>query len=258
LQRAGVGLAAGAAAGFFGRDLGLPGLVSYWGDSTPLVVTCAAATALLCVTRLRSLVLAAAGALGVAWLVVGFTGLSAWITQDIPRRDPPREADAVFVFSSGLQDDGEPTTPAMSRLLRSLELMGEGYTHRLVLSELRPPTRSYTAVALLLMHHLGLQGEVLTVGPVANTRDEAVLVGALSREKGFHRLLVVTSPLHSRRASAALENEGVEVVSVPSVETDYDLETLRRMDHRLKAFASVMHERVGLLVYGRRGWLRTP
>jgi uncharacterized SAM-binding protein YcdF (DUF218 family) len=66
----------------------------------------------------------------------------------------------------------------------------------------------------------------------------------------------VTSPVHTRRAAAALERTGLEVIAVPSIETRYDLEDLDRPSDRRRGFGSIAHERVGLFVYGRRGWLR--
>jgi uncharacterized SAM-binding protein YcdF (DUF218 family) len=66
----------------------------------------------------------------------------------------------------------------------------------------------------------------------------------------------VTSPTHSRRAALALEREGVDVVSSPCRETRFDLETLDRPGERLMAFGSLIHERLGLLYYRWRGWVR--
>jgi uncharacterized SAM-binding protein YcdF (DUF218 family) len=114
----------------------------------------------------------------------------------------------------------------------------------------------YAVPARELMQHFGVTAELLTVGPVDNTRDEAREVGRLCREHGWRRLLLVTSPLHSRRASASFEREGLEVISSPCVETRYDVERLDTSGERLMAFGSVMHERIGLWVYARRGWVR--
>jgi uncharacterized SAM-binding protein YcdF (DUF218 family) len=100
--------------------------------------------------------------------------------------------------------------------------------------------------------------ELLTVGPVGDTRQEAVAVGELCRARGFARLLVVTSPTHSRRACAALEREGLSVTCVPAIETQFDLETLDYPGDRVKAFSAVMHERLGLWLYRGRGWLKEP
>lgn len=94
------------------------------------------------------------------------------------------------------------------------------------------------------------------VGPIHNTREEAVAVGRLCTQRGWTRILAVTSPTHSRRAAAALEREGVIVISVPCAETLFDLETLDRREERLAALGPLLHERVGLLWYRLRGYSR--
>jgi uncharacterized SAM-binding protein YcdF (DUF218 family) len=66
----------------------------------------------------------------------------------------------------------------------------------------------------------------------------------------------VTSPTHSRRACAALEREDLEVVCVPAVETRFDMPALDHPGDRLTAFDKIMHERAGLWLYARRGWIR--
>jgi uncharacterized SAM-binding protein YcdF (DUF218 family) len=193
------------------------------------------------------------------WFLVVLTPLTRLMGEGLVRDDPPRKADAVFVLASALQADGDLTTPAMSRLLGGLQLLGEGWAPRLVLSELPEPAPRYRDAARELMDSLGMSHEILTVGPVFTTRDEAVLVGQLYRERGFTQLLVVTSPSHSVRASLALEAEGVEVVSVPSRETLFDQEKLwapDRWDDHLRAFGIFLHEHVGLFYYRHKGWIR--
>jgi uncharacterized SAM-binding protein YcdF (DUF218 family) len=242
--------------GMLAIDLDLPALVSYSRDRTVFVVVAAAAAALLWRTRLRRLLAAAAVALAALWLAVAFTPLVRWMADGLVRRDPLRDADAVFVFGSRLQTDGDPSGEAMSRLLKALELVAEGRTKRLVVSELYPPSKLYAPIARAWAKELAPQTEVLAVGPVANTHDEAVAVARLLRERGLHRVLAVTSPVHTRRAAATFEREGLEVIAVPAIETAYDLETLDYPGDRRRAFGPVAHERLGLLVYAWRGWVR--
>lgn len=258
LSRLGVGAALGAVFGFAARDLHLQGVVSYWGDPVPLVALSGVAGALVWSTRLRSLLAAAAVVVALLWSAAAFTPLSRSMTQGLVRREAPQPADAVFVLASHLQKDGEPTAAAMTRLLRGLELLAEGRAPRLIVSELHPPTPSYAAYARALMARLGLRQEVLAIGPVGRTHEEAVALAALCRERGWKRILVVTSPTHSLRASAAVERQGLEVVSLPAIETRFDLETQERGDERLEAFGAALHEHLGLWVYARRGWVAKP
>ena len=256
LSRLAVGLTAGALAGLIAVDLNLPSLVSYFGDRTYLVPAIAVVGALLWLTPLRPLVGAAVVLLVLLWLVVAFTPLVPWLAEGLVRRDPVQDADAVFVFSSRVQEDGDPTSDAMSRLLKGVELVAEGRAPRLLVSEVPPPAGAYAPLARAWLDVFAHRGEVVSVGRIVNTRQEALAVGRLCRERGWTRVLAVTSPTHTRRAAAALESEGLTVLAVPSIETRFDLEGLHWPGERRDAFAAVAHERLGLLYYRRRGWVR--
>lgn len=253
--RLGVGLLAGALAGLLAVDLNLPSLVSWLGDRSYLVPASAVVGALVWLTSLRRLASGVVALLALLWAVVAFTPLTAWLAEGLVRRDPVDAADAVFVFSSRLQEDGDPTADAMSRLLRGVELVAEGRAPRLVVSELPPPAGPYAPLARAWLQAFARRGEVIVVGRILNTHDEAVAVARLFKERGFTRVLAVTSPVHTRRAAATLEKEGLTVLAVPSIEIRFDLERLRWPSDRRLAFAAVAHERIGLLVYRRRGWI---
>jgi uncharacterized SAM-binding protein YcdF (DUF218 family) len=191
--------------------------------------------------------------LGLVWLVVAFTPVTSWMAQGLVRRDPPGEADAIVVLASNIQKDGELTAVALSRLVHGLELLAEGRAPRLVLTEIKPPARSYAEPARALMASLRVPGELIAVGPVRDTRDEALAVKRLFAERGFKSLILVTSPTHTRRAALAFERQGLVVLSSPAVETLYDLEILDHADDRIRAFGHLLHERLGLWLYAVRG-----
>jgi uncharacterized SAM-binding protein YcdF (DUF218 family) len=236
-------------------ELNLAALVSFGGDTALLVVAGAIFGLLLWPTRVRGLLAAATAGAGLFWLLVAFGPVSAWLAEGLPRRDPLRKADAVFVLGSRLQRDGEPTTDALSRLLHGVGLVAGGHAPRLILSE-QPRMPPYAKVAREWLGRLKVEAELLTVGPVTNTREEAKLVAEMFRLRGWKTVVVVTAPTHSRRASASFEREGLDVVSSPSVETRFDLETLDRPGERLTAFGALTHERLGLLWYRFKGWIR--
>jgi uncharacterized SAM-binding protein YcdF (DUF218 family) len=253
--RLSVGLCAGALAGLVALDLSLPSLVSWNGDRTYLVPAAAVAFAVAWLTPLRKAAALAVALLALLWLAVSFTPLTPWLAEGLVRRDPVQAADAVFVFASRVQEDGDPTTDAMSRLLRGVELVAGGRAPRLLVSEIPPPAGPYAPLARAWLDAFAREGEMVVVGRIRNTHDEAVAVARVCRERGWTRVLAVTSPTHTRRAAAALEKEGLVVVSVPSVETRFDLERLRWPGDRREAFGAVAHERLGLVVYRRRGWI---
>ena len=236
-------------------DLNLPSLVSYFGDRSYLLLVIVAACGLLWLTPLRRLVVAGSLLLAALWLSVCFTPLSSRLAEGLVRRDPVENADAVFVFASRIQEDGDPTTDAMSRLLKGVELMAEGRAPWLVVSEIPPPAGPYAPLARAWLKSFARGGEVLTLGLVMNTHEEAVALARLGRERGIKRVLAVTSPTHTRRAAATLEKQGLVAIAVPAVETNFDLETLRLPGDRRRAFSAIAHERLGLVVYRRWGWI---
>jgi len=236
-------------------DLGLPSLVSFWGERSGLVPGAALVGAVLWITPLRRLAGLAVGLLLALWLVVAYTPVTGWMAEGLVRRDPVQAADAVFVFGSRVQLDGDPTTDAMSRLLRGVELVADGRARYLIVSEIRGKHGRYTPLAQDWVARYAPKAEVLTVGPIRNTHGEAVAVERLFRERRWRRVLAVTSPTHTRRAAATLEGQGLEVIAVPAVETDFDLELLDRPGDRRAAFDGIIHEWVGLFVYAQRGWI---
>lgn len=64
---------------------------------------------------------------------------------------------------------------------------------------------------------LGVQkNRVLITTPVQNTQDEALAVARLGAEKGFNRVILVTSAFHMQRATLLFEKAGMSVTPYPT------------------------------------------
>jgi uncharacterized SAM-binding protein YcdF (DUF218 family) len=234
---------------------GLPSAVSYNGSEVAVVVAFAVLGAAVSMTPVRRVALAVPIALAALCLVVSYTPLAASLTPLVERVDPDESGDAVFVFSSKIEPDGQPNASAMSRMFHGLELVARGRAPVFVVSEVTPG-RGAEGLAQAWVDEFNLRAEVIDLGPVSNTHDEAVLLGKLARERGWKRIVAVTSPTHSRRACATLENEGLVAIASPARETMFELPRLEGADDRLRAFGQVVHELVGSWTYRRRGWIR--
>jgi len=247
------GAALGALAGFLTRDLDLPALVSFEHSREPLVIIVSLLGGALAVTRLRWIMATMTAALVLLWCVVAFSPIAAWLSRGLVRTETAERTDAVFVSLSSLRPGRHRMGEVQNRLVHGIQLVALRKAPRLVLTESGEVPG--VAFARLLMESPLVVAELVVAGRAENTHEEAVAVAQLARQRGFKRILLVTSPIHSRRASGAFEKEGLAVVSSPSRETRFDLETLDGWRDRLSAFGSVMHERLGLWVYARRGWL---
>ena len=97
-----------------------------------------------------------------------------------------------------------------------------------------------------------------------NTRDEAIQVQQLMREKGWQKIIVVTSAAHLRRASAVFRQ-----LAIPSVFVACDFNALNTLDAKgtfnpvpdASGFIrtqNYLHETAGWIAYSWRGWVGKP
>jgi uncharacterized SAM-binding protein YcdF (DUF218 family) len=138
----------------------------------------------------------------------------------LQHEDPLAKADAIFV----------PGGTRVERMLEGYDLYRGGYAPLIVLSPGRPePAESLLrSRGITLPSDVELQRDVLlqlgvppagifaTPGYLDNTAQEAAWLTDLAHAHGWHRVIVVTSKLHTRRSGVAfrraLSPAGVEVV----------------------------------------------
>ena len=103
---------------------------------------------------------------------------------------------------------------------------------------------------------IGLPASIIFVDSILTTRTEALRMRSIARAKGWTTLVVVTSPLHTRRACATFEAVGFKVVCVPASVRDSGLDPNSNAEDRLRAFRSWLYERFATDSYRRRGWIQ--
>ena len=183
--------------------------------------------------------------------------VQAWVRSDPV---PPGHLDAVVVLSSSVSADSVIDPVATERLLSGLEFMRHHDVGVLVTT--RPAATHADLVPVsdsdqrALITLAGDTSRWREVGPVRTTREEALRMAALLAPASSRTIAVVTSPLHTRRACAVFEGVGFHVVCVPSSERMYAIHTFSGVRGRLLATADWVYERLGMLDYRARGWVR--
>lgn len=161
----------------------------------------------------------------------------------------PVRADAIVVLGGGVRCGTlAPESSSLARLVRGLEVWRAGYAPVLTVSEqsgLLGPAgcarlSDLERAQIAALYPAGGPG-VLTLRRVTTTRDEAARVRDLARARGWRRVLLVTSPGHSRRAARLFAGPGLDVVSVPAPETRFD-STLPLPSDRLFALRTLLYE----------------
>jgi uncharacterized SAM-binding protein YcdF (DUF218 family) len=255
---AAVGAVAGMLAGFFLHQLGLGGVLGDVSLQTIIVMAAALGALLAFLGRVNVVLVAAAVLFGIFVLIADTPimrpAAEAWVRADSV---PPR-ADAIVVLSSSVNSAGMLNAQSVGRLLSGLELFQRGVAPALVTTEISTRfgsvTRTSTADRERLVTLGGARQGWTFVTDVHTTRDEATQVRA--RVGAGKSLVVVTAPLHTRRACATFEGVGFRVACVPSRELEYDAWHPRTSADRLDSFRQYVYERLGMVKYRARGWIR--
>lgn len=200
-------------------------------------------------------------ALGALLLTVSHTPLVAPLASAFVRRDPDvaPPPDAVVVLSGSVTDDGLVNGPALERLLTGMAEAKRRGIPELALSvvgdDADPTVPLSEGDQRQLVTDFASEVHLRLVHDVHSTRDEALAFAALARTQGWKRVLLVTSPLHTRRACAVMERTGLTVQCLPAVPRMYSVTRLDRPESRRLAFADLVYETAATALYRLNGWL---
>ena len=236
------------------------GIVSVFGVNTPMLRLVAAMVgAIVAPTRFGGLLWVISGLLVAVHFIVSFTPLVRPMVSPFVRSDAPRvDAQAVIVLSGGMSDEGRLQKQALHRLLSGMQLVRTRRIPSLALSITKQVRKQRVVTSEQDQRDLVQLGapavDLRFVRDVHSTRDEALAFAALARTHGWNTVVVVTSPMHSARACATLENAGLIVECRPAESRDYSLDRLDLAENRRLAFADVLYESAAWLLYRQRGW----
>ncbi len=236
------------------------------------------------------LVIGAGGVIGYwknryGWAVVGLGALIIWIPATpiiagwaqgtLEHRFPPRaveeapSADAAVILGGAV---GAPKPPRVypdlngtaDRVWHAARLYHAGKAPFVIASGGTLPWkdqqfREASAMKALLTSWDVSADSILTESTSSNTYQNAVHTAEMVEERGFDRVLLVTSALHMRRALATFRSAGVEVVPAATdykvVEGETTLLSLIPKAGALGGSTSAIREYVGYIVYRWRGWI---
>jgi uncharacterized SAM-binding protein YcdF (DUF218 family) len=177
--------------------------------------------------------------------------------------------DAVIVLGGAVDADATERSglpeynPAVERILRGFELLRDGHARQALLSAGTLDTRPGALVeADVLARQLRLWGippeRIVLEGQSRNTRENAVESERIIREKGWKRLVLITSAAHMPRALGTFEAVGLKpdtlVVDVRAHDWHVRAAWWQPRASNLSAGTDALRELFGRLVYRMRGW----
>lgn len=185
--------------------------------------------------------------------------------------DPGVVYDAVIVLGGSLdldatQQAGAPELNAAGeRFLRGLELLRDGKARNVLLSagtpDRRPGALAEAPVFARELERLGIAPErIVAEARSRNTRENAVESARIVRERGWKRLVLVTSAFHMDRALGCFRAVGLTPDALPVDYRSYD--PSRRSGSwaprsgTLAASTDALHELFGRAVYRAVGYAK--
>ncbi|HTB92068.1 MAG TPA: YdcF family protein [Candidatus Sulfotelmatobacter sp.] len=133
------------------------------------------------------------------FVLLAFLSLGRWLDKE----DPPQKAAAIAVLSGRMP----------SRALEAARLYNLGYAPQVWLSYSVEPGATLEKYSVpyageefydrLLLLHQGVPDSAIHVlaPPIVNTADEMRTFGQALRKENLHRIILVTSKVHTRRAA---------------------------------------------------------
>jgi uncharacterized SAM-binding protein YcdF (DUF218 family) len=92
----------------------------------------------------------------------------------------------------------------------------------------------------------------------SSTYENALFSARILRQKGIHRIALVTEAYHMFRARKCFEKQGLAVVPAACCfrsDVGWSIETLLPSSQAIEWNGDVVHESAGLLWYYLRGWI---
>lgn len=251
------GAIAGAATWLVLDLLGVPHIFGIGSDAGLVPLTLLAAV--LALTRFRLVFPVIAAILVLVTAGVAYSTVVVEPARRLVRSDSlPSSADAVVALSGGMNADGYLTQQGADRTLKAVELVANGIAPVLLFTREERKVGSVVTTSADDQRRIAAIGRVtrmFTTRRVRSTRDEALSVASVARYRGWKRIVLVTSPFHSRRACATFEKAGLTVSCIPSDSRDVALGQMRSAHDRIVAFGLLLYEAAGTLRYRQAGWL---
>jgi uncharacterized SAM-binding protein YcdF (DUF218 family)/glycosyltransferase involved in cell wall biosynthesis len=183
------------------------------------------------------------------------TGLPWWMAGPLKRVDSPRKADAIVVFAGGVGESGVAGGGYQERVKQAVDLYRQGYAARVIISSGFVFAFSEAQVMRDLAVAQGVPADaILLETAAANTYENVRFTRTLLAERGWRRILLVSSPYHMRRATMTWKRVApdIDVIASPVEESQF---YAHERGASLEQLRGLLHEVAAIVVYWWKGWI---
>jgi len=194
-------------------------------------------------------------AIAAVYLLLFETNLVWWTAAPLKLAAAPAAADAIVVFAGGVGESGQAGGGYQERVKQAIDLYKAGYAPHIVLSSGFVYSFHEAEVMRALALDQGVPaGAVLLEQQAASTHENVVFVKKLLDDRGWTRILLVSSPYNMRRAVLAWRRAAPAVSVVPTPPSQSQFYEHDR-GATLQQIRGILWEYAAILEYWRRGWI---
>lgn len=197
----------------------------------------------------------AVASLVLAYLAVFHTPLVWTLAAPLRIEETARPADAIVVFAGGVGESGEAGGGYQERVKQAVTLYQGGYAPRMIFSSGFVWAFKEAEVMRTLAVANGVPEEAILLETDAkSTRDNVAYSAAMLRERGWRRILLVSSPYHMRRARLTWRRLApeIQVIAAPVPSSQFYAHT---GGASLEQIRGIAQEYAAIVWYWWKGWI---
>jgi uncharacterized SAM-binding protein YcdF (DUF218 family)/glycosyltransferase involved in cell wall biosynthesis len=168
----------------------------------------------------------------------------------------PQRADAIIVFGGGVGESGRANNSSyQDRVQEAVALYEGGFARNVVFSSGFTYLFQEAQVMKALAVSLGVPAaDIVLETRAGNTQEYVLSVRNIAEREGWHRVLLVSSPYHMRRATLTWRKLAPEiaVVSTPATQSQY---YAHGFGASLEQIRGIAQEYAALVYYWSKGWI---
>jgi len=200
----------------------------------------------------------------VLYILIFYTPLVWYMAEPLKIVQQPTKADAIVVFGGGAGESGVAGQGYEERVTHAVNLFKKGYAGHIIFSSGYTNILKEPDVMKALAISLGVPSDAIIVETdSANTYKNGINVKEILRERGWVRVLLISSPYHMRRVSLVFKKNAkeIDVIYTPvsiSQFYNYNINSKGSYFFRKTTFQQIKgfsHEYMGIIYYWWKGYI---
>ncbi len=202
--------------------------------------------------------------LAVLYILIFYSPLVWYMAEPLKIVQQPTKADAIVVIGGGAGESGVPGQGYEERVTHAVDLYKRGYASHTIFSSGYTNIMKEPDVMKALAISLGVPSDAIIVETdSANTYKNVLNVREILKDKGWNKILLVSSPYHMRRVSLVFNRNAkeVDVIYTPTPNSQFYNYSINSNGSyffkktTLKQLEGFKHEYLGIIYYWWKGYI---